>query len=118
MTIVDSTGTNEEQSFSSLLCIPSFLLGWAAQHHLIYPGPGPAGARVWGEVTSQGAGSIRHEEHFVQQPAASSRQLREGCGFQFIKQQIIPRLRVRHRRTRYLARGEKKRPKKAGLIFN
>ena len=72
MTKVDSAGINEEQSFSSLLCIPSFLLGWAAQHHLIYPGPGPAGAREWGEAASQGAGQHSSRGTFRAAPAAAS----------------------------------------------
>ena len=67
-------------------------------------------AREWGE--GEGEATIRHAEHFVQQRGSS--QLRVGCGFQFIKQQIIPRLRVRHRRIRYLARGKKI----VSLIFN
>ena len=47
---------------------------WAGLHSTILftPGPGPASARVWGEVTSQGAGQHSSRGTFRAAPAAAS----------------------------------------------
>ena len=80
-------------------------LGCTAPSYLPRPRPGWCPCVGRGYQPGRGAAFVTRNISC----SASSRQLREGCGFQFIKQQIIPRLRVRHRRTRYLPRREKKK---------
>ena len=73
MTKVDSAGINEEQSFSKLSVYSKLPPGLGCTAPSYLP-PAPArlvpvcGARL----LARARGSIRHEEHFVQQPAAAS----------------------------------------------